>query len=202
MDRPSIMRSRGFTLIEMLVVIALMVIVLAIGVPSYRDYIVLNRLKAVNAQLVSDLQFARAEAAARNMPVWWTLRVSGSPPTLTCYTLYTTTVPGLKCNCALGPGNACGTDPRRTEVRVQQVPSSGIVSLGIADQDTFAFDNVSGGLYYGTTDFSSAVLADFVIKTSVSTDSSKSLHTLVSPAGRPSVCSAGSTRIQGYPQCP
>lgn len=193
---------RGFTLIELLVVIALVAIVLALGIPSFRDYIVLNRLKSVNAQLVTDLQFARAEAAARNTPVYWTYRTGGSGASaITCYTIYTTTVDGLECNCVAGPGAACG--PNRTELRVVQVPANGRVRLAIATGvDSFAFDNVSGGIYYGTTDFAAAVLTDFLIRTLVIGDATKTLNTLISPAGRPSVCSAGANQIRGYPVCP
>lgn len=201
----SIIRGRGFTLIELLVVIALLVIVLAVGIPSFRDYIVLNRLKAVNAQLVADLQFARAEAAARNMPVYWTYRTGGSgSSSFTCYTIYTAKVDGTECDCGLGPGSACGSDPNMKELRVVQVPISGKVRLAIAstDKDSIGFDNVSGGIYYGTTDFAAANLSDFLIKTAVFGDSTRTLNTFISPAGRPTVCSAGSTRIQGYPQCP
>ena len=194
--------QQGFTLIELLVVIALLVIVLAIGVPSFKDYIILNRLKSVNAQLVTDLQFARAEAATRNMPVYWSYRTGGSGSTaFTCYTIYTTTVDGLQCNCAAGPGAACGAN--RTEIKVVQVPVDGRVRLAIATgADSFAFDNVSGGIYYGTTDFAAVTLSDFLIKSLVIGDSSKTLNTFISPAGRPSVCSGGSTLIQGYPACP
>ena len=195
-------RSRGFTLIEVLVVVALLVTILTLLAPSFNRLIVTSRLKSINAQLVADLQFARAEAAARNVPVWWTYRTSGSGPSLlTCYTIYTSKIDGVECNCALGPGAACGVD--QTEIKVVQVPVNTSIRLGISSgEDSFAFDNVSGGIYNGTTDFTNATLGDFLIRAFVSGDSSRALNTLVSPAGRPSVCSAGSTRIQGFPACP
>lgn len=190
-------RLGGFTLIEMLIGISLMVIVLAIGLPSMQRFIVNNRLKAVNAQLVTDLQFARAEAAARNMPVYWSMRGIG---TMTCYTIFTTTVDGAECNCTVDPPLRCNS-ASLTEVRTTQIPRDGAVRLTIPAARLFAFDHVNGGVYYGTTDFSDAVLSDFVVDTVVTADSTRKLRTSISPAGRVSVCSAGSTMIPGYPAC-
>lgn len=190
-------RCRGFTLIEMLIGIALVAIVLAVGVPSMQRFIVNNRLKAVNAQLVTDLQFARAEAAARNMPVYWSMR---GIATMTCYTIFTTTVDGAECNCTVDPPLRCNS-ASLTEVRTTQVPRDGAVRLTIPAARMFAFDHVNGGVYYGTTDFSDAALNDFVVDTIVTADSTRKLRTSISPAGRVSVCSAGTTRISGYPAC-
>lgn len=191
-------RFSGFTLIELLITIALVVIVLAVGVPSMRTYIVNNRLKAVNAQLVSDLQFARAEAAARNAPVYLSYRVVST--SMTCYVIFTSVIDGADCNCTLGAGSAC-TSTDQTEIRTVQVPWSGDVRLSAPGLLKIGFDHVNGGQYYGPTDFSGVVLADFVLNTSVISDTSRRLRTSVSPAGRPTVCSAGATRIAGYPTC-
>ena len=54
--------QRGFTLIEMMVVISLLAILLAVGVPSFRAMIQQNRVTAVTNDLVAALQFARSEA--------------------------------------------------------------------------------------------------------------------------------------------
>lgn len=54
--------QRGFTLVEMIVVIALITILVAIGVPSYRYVTTTSRVSGEVDALLGDLQFARAEA--------------------------------------------------------------------------------------------------------------------------------------------
>ena len=52
----------GFTLVELMVVVALVAIVMAIAIPSYSRMIVSNRIRAATNDLLLSLQFARAEA--------------------------------------------------------------------------------------------------------------------------------------------
>lgn len=66
----------GFTLIELLISVMVTVLVLTIGVPSFRNMILDNRQVSELNVLVAELNWARSEAAARNAPV--TLRRSGS----------------------------------------------------------------------------------------------------------------------------
>jgi type IV fimbrial biogenesis protein FimT len=55
-------KLHGFTLVELMVVIALVAIVMAIAIPSYRQMIVSNRIRAATNDLLLSLQFARTEA--------------------------------------------------------------------------------------------------------------------------------------------
>ena len=56
-------------MIELMIVIALMAILLAVAVPSFRDLIQRNRVAGEINSFVSDLQFARSEAIKRGQPV-------------------------------------------------------------------------------------------------------------------------------------
>jgi type IV fimbrial biogenesis protein FimT len=60
---------RAFTLIELMVTIAVASVLLAIAVPSFNQLIVANRLTAQANEVVAALNFARSEAIKRNTRV-------------------------------------------------------------------------------------------------------------------------------------
>lgn len=57
--------ARGFTLIETMVVIALLVIVASLAAPSMQSVVAKQRLRSATYDLVSDLTLARSEAVRR-----------------------------------------------------------------------------------------------------------------------------------------
>ena len=59
-------RSAGFTLIEAIVVVALLGIVAGIAAPSFRSFIGTMNSKSVAFDLINDLTVARSEAIKRN----------------------------------------------------------------------------------------------------------------------------------------
>lgn len=68
--------ARGFTLIEMMTVVALLAIVMAIAVPSFSAFLNGQRVKGMAFDLTSDFLLARSEALKRNASV--TITRSGS----------------------------------------------------------------------------------------------------------------------------
>jgi type IV fimbrial biogenesis protein FimT len=66
-QRPS--RAAGFTLVELLVVISITAILLAIGVPSFRHFMVKREIAAEAADFSRDINLARTEAIKRGVSV-------------------------------------------------------------------------------------------------------------------------------------
>lgn len=63
--------GKGFTLVELMVVIAVVAVLLTIAAPSYQKLIERNRLKEASQAFKSDLQFARMEAIKRSENVFF-----------------------------------------------------------------------------------------------------------------------------------
>lgn len=71
-------RFRGFTLIELMVVVALAAILLGIGVPSFKSFVAGQRVKTAAGDYAMAVVFARSEAIKRNALVTITPAASGA----------------------------------------------------------------------------------------------------------------------------
>lgn len=61
--------ERGFTIIELVVVVAIAVVLLAVAAPGFRSLMASQRVKTVSYEIVSDLTLARSEALKRGQNV-------------------------------------------------------------------------------------------------------------------------------------
>jgi type IV fimbrial biogenesis protein FimT len=68
----------AFTLIELLIAIAVAAVVLTLGVPGFSQVIERNQLSTYTNQLVSSLYFARSEAVRRNQDITVCHSINGS----------------------------------------------------------------------------------------------------------------------------
>ena len=68
--------QRGVTLIEVMIVLSIVALLLAFGVPSFREFVARNRLDGAAQELMTSLQLARSEATRRGAQV--AVRLAGT----------------------------------------------------------------------------------------------------------------------------
>lgn len=122
---------RGVTLVELAVGIAIMVILLALAAPNFKNWIQSSQIRTAAEAIQNGLQLARAEAVRRNTPVSFTLG-TGSDWTVGCATV-TDTCPASIQSRPSGEGSAnAGVAADQTTVvfnglgRVTPIPASDI----------------------------------------------------------------------------
>lgn len=81
---PSQRRRRGFTLVEMIVVVAIMALLAALAMPSMLGWVRNNKIRTVSDSLQNGLRMAQAEATRRSRQVVFSL--TDDTPNSTSYT--------------------------------------------------------------------------------------------------------------------
>lgn len=66
----SVRRSRGFTFIELSVVLAIVAVLLAMAVPAFTDMRVNSRISGLSGEMVSHINTAKSRAVATRRPVY------------------------------------------------------------------------------------------------------------------------------------
>jgi len=202
--------ERGLTVIELMIALAVVAVLATLAAPSLYDFILVQRLKSINAQLVTDMQFARSEAnshferRADNANLSVDVQVMFSPATssgtMSCYSIYTDTSPNprYKCDCTQPPGQRCTATTTR-EIRTVQIPTNLGVRQALPSNQArgFAYLSATGGIRIWPVDVSSDP-ANFRVETGI--DDSRKLRTTIGLSGRPTVCSPGGT-ITGSTPC-
>lgn len=69
-----IRRNGGFTLVELMIVVAVLAALMSVGAPSFMEWIQNSRIRSAAESLQNGLQIARAEAVRRNTNVEFVLQ--------------------------------------------------------------------------------------------------------------------------------
>lgn len=179
---------QGFTLIEMIIAIAVAAILVAIAVPSFLAQIDKNQVKSAADELYAQLQFARSEAVKRNRTVRVYFKKVNADGTQWCY--------GLKvnaaCNCQQTDDTAvdyCEIDGVRKSVSNGDHNSITIANGTDPFGGVVSFNPMHGTAAAGNAEFESG--------------GGRKIRVTVSNLGRIRLCSpTGTGNILDYPQCP
>lgn len=74
----TVSKAGGFTLVELMVTLAVLAVLLGIAVPSFQNITNRNRLTAITNEMVAALQLARVEAVRRNARVTFCPTTNGT----------------------------------------------------------------------------------------------------------------------------
>jgi len=193
---------RGFTLVELLIAVAVLAVLVALAAPSFRDLTLMQRMKSIHAQLVTDLQYARSEAVSSGAVV--NIRVQtpapDSPSEMSCYIIfhhidrnYGLLGASSACDCTMPAASRC-TFAGTRELRTVQIPANLAVKLSIPDvnRQGLAFSSRNGAMVLKTNEAGLASGLDFAVTSTI--DSARSISAVVGMTGRPRICRpAGST---------
>lgn len=198
--------QRAFTLIEMMVVIALVGVILMLAAPSFNEMIGMQRLRAINDQLVTDMQFLRGEAVSRNQYMGFIAR-NEAGDSMSCYTIFSsianplvsTSVDPTQCNCTNGIGSACTGTQR--ELRTVQIPRNLSIELKFPPNQGghMVASPINGGIEIRPPN--TALFSDLEFCVEVRRSPRGRLRTGVSMGGRTSQCSPDGS-VPGVPTCP
>jgi type IV fimbrial biogenesis protein FimT len=197
MSRTRFMSHRGFTLLELMITVAVLAILIALSAPSFSEYFEKARLRGAADDIVTLLASARGEAVKRNRDV----RVNfGGTTSAWC----------LGANAAANPANSgdaipapvacdctnaaqCTIGGERYVVDASRYPNVSVGGAGTA----FIFDRSLGTQHQIGSDTPAATAVTFT-----SSPRSYRLRLNVSALGHSTVCvPSGSLAISGYKSC-
>jgi prepilin-type N-terminal cleavage/methylation domain-containing protein len=119
--------AHGLTLIELLVTVAIVAIILGLGIPSFRDWTIAQRVTAVATELATDFRLAKSEALSGNSGAGVVFNNAGKG----CYTVYRTVSDRLPsgCDCTRPAASICNA--KWTNIKTLVLPVDGDVSISL-----------------------------------------------------------------------
>lgn len=171
--------GKGFTLIEMMVVVAIVAILAALAAPSFNDYIAKNRVKGAAEEIYGLILQAKSEGPIRDADI--SINVSTSAPWCVGY--------ATAANCSCSGTISCTVDVAGTAV-TQVVSGSDFTNVTLAE--SFAGTGTTFSLPRGNAAGGSIT----------ATSGNWALRVVISPQGRVILCNPNDNTMIGYEACP
>lgn len=189
---PARSRNSGFTLVELLVTVAVLAIVLAAAVPSFRDFFDKYRLRGAVDDVVSLISNARVASVKTDTDV--SIKFGGASGASWCVGANAAAVPvggnpgGVATTCDCTIGNACQVSGERLAIDVGK--HAGVVASSTSAN--FSFDSKLGVV---------VPLATTAV-TFTSPSGTYDMTVNINPLGQASVCvPSGKPSIAGVSSC-
>ena len=143
--------QQGFTLIEAMIVVAVIAVLLAVAVPSFSDFFEKNRLKRATEEVFGLITKARAEGVVRSAD----MRIDVAAGTTWCVGYEEApSDPADNCDCAVA--NSCAVSVAGTPV-TQVVSSSSFSGVTMSAGNDISLDYVKGTASAGSVTLVSGV---------------------------------------------
>lgn len=171
------LRLYGVTIVELMVTLAILSVLLAVAMPSMRDFVARKRLEGVAQELLTDLRLLKSQQLQSRRPVAINF---GSTAGETCYVLYFTGLSREHCDCTRAAESVCwpvGTVGRPEQIRLVSVPRS----TGVAVTANRRFLKLLG--FDGMPEGNAELLA------SVESSQVGSIRVTMNSVGTPALCS-------------
>ena len=179
--RPQV--AAGVTLVELMVTLGIVAVLVAIALPSMREFIARKRLEGTAQELVTDLRLLKSHQI-QNRPGTGTGNSFSSNESKACYMLYVLGTNVEHCDCGkaedviCGPANVPG---RPTRIRQVDIPASTGISL-TADSQRLVVTRYNGMPMFNQT-----------ISVTLASTTAGEIHVQTNETGVPSICSVSGT---------
>jgi type IV fimbrial biogenesis protein FimT len=128
--------AAGFTLIELMIVVAIAAILIVIAAPSFNEFLAKRRVEGAMSELVTDIHYTRSEAVSRNEAVRMTFGTG-------CYVIHRALIPSASATVATCTRTTKSIDPAAAEIKTVQLDANRPVAM-VPTVEFFEFDPVRG----------------------------------------------------------